>query len=154
MKCEEIKNLIIDYIDGEIDEAGYKNIKAHLDTCASCRKLEQSLKETVIDPIKMAERIDAPEGIWQRISDRIQSPSFKWTDALRIKKPLLVPVVVALTLFVVAFFLKKPPITENMLNEYIGEHVEFLSELAENGEDSYFALEDIDLGTSIEKYLL
>jgi len=154
MKCEEIKNFIIDYIDGEIDEAGYKNIKVHLDTCASCRRLEQSLRQAVIDPVKRAERVDLPEGMWQRISDRIQRPSFKWTDALRIKKPLLVPVAVALVLFVVAFFLKEPPITENMLNEYIGENLDFLSELVENGDESYYTVEDIDLGTAIEKYLL
>jgi len=36
----------------------------------------------------------------------------------------------------------------------MGEQMQFLSQLAENGEESYIGIEDINLGTSIEEYFL
>lgn len=38
MNCEKIRELLFDYIDGELDSATEKAIREHLDECAECKK--------------------------------------------------------------------------------------------------------------------
>ena len=163
MKCEEIKNFIIAYIDGEISEALGNDIAKHLKVCSSCREKEQSLRCTVIEPLNKAEKVEAPERIWYQVRNTIINKKEKrllartameWLGYLRIRKPGLVPLAVTIILFITVFLFRNTIITQKALESYIEEQTQFLSQLAENGEESYLGIEDINLGTSIEKYFL
>ena len=50
MNCEKIKNLLMEYIDGELDRALEKEIKGHLAACDKCRQAEEALMNAVIEP--------------------------------------------------------------------------------------------------------
>ena len=71
MKCNEIKNLIMEYIDGELSENLSKDITKHLNTCQSCRRTEEYLRSVIIEPLRQAERIEVPERIWYQVKDTI-----------------------------------------------------------------------------------
>ena len=46
MNCKEIKDKFPDYLIGDLDVTGEKNIKNHAATCASCREELENLTET------------------------------------------------------------------------------------------------------------
>jgi predicted anti-sigma-YlaC factor YlaD len=165
MKCKRVKDLIVDYIDGEISQTLHKDITTHLETCPSCRELEQSLRRLAIEPLRQAEKAGVPERIWLKIKQaivnkkqRLLIPDFinQLRYYFRIRRPVLVPVVSILVviLMISVLALRKNITTYNMLNAYLGEQAEFILQLAENGEESYFGIDEIDLGTSIEQFLL
>ncbi len=165
MRCEEVKELIMDYIDNEVSEALRKEIATHLDACSSCKRIEQSLRRTAIEPLRRLKRVEAPDRIWYQVRDAIVNKKVRclfpfsiveWFKYLRIRirKPVLVPVAITTILLVAILFSKKTLITQNGLNAYIEEQARFLSQLAENGEESYFGIDDVNLGTYIERYLL
>lgn len=162
MRCEEIKDLIIDYIDGEVSEGLRRDIANHLEVCSSCKEKEQSLRRAVIEPLRKAEKVEAPEGIWYQVRDTIVNrkerrllhhPVAEWIGYLRIRK-LRLAAAITVILFTGVFFFGKSLITRKALESYIEEQVQLLSQLAENGEESFFGINDINLGTSIERYLM
>ena len=165
MDCNKIKELIGDYIDGEISTAQQDEISSHLKICPSCKRIEQSLRRAVIEPLRKAKKVEAPDRIWYQIKDTLEEKESRgylpyliteWINRLKIRKPALVPasvMVIAVLLFTVIFF-RKAPTTEYILNTYIEEQMQFIWQLAENGEESYFDIDDVNLDTSIENYLL
>lgn len=165
MKCNKAQALIIDYIDGELNTALDKDITKHLDTCSSCKKMEQSLRKVIIAPLENAEKLKAPERIWYHVRDRILNEKKRsllpnlvaeWSKYFRIKAPVLVPitVIIVAVLFVATLFFGRTFTTQNMLNTYMTDQVQFISQLAENDEESYFGIGEVNLDTAIEKYLL
>lgn len=75
MKCEEIKPLMMAYLDGEIEEEKKREIEKHVSECESCRREYQSfakLKE-VTDRMKFADLSDELwAGYWKGIYRRIE----------------------------------------------------------------------------------
>ena len=43
MGCAQARSLVSDYLDGELDDQGRKNLEAHVATCATCPPLYASL---------------------------------------------------------------------------------------------------------------
>ena len=165
MKCNRVEALIMDYIDGELNAALHKNVVRHLDICSSCKKMEQSLRRVIVEPLRQAGKIQAPDRIWYQLKEAIINkkeefslPNLiaEWSNYFRVKRPILVPVTVMIVvvLFIVTLFFGRILTTQNMLNAYMEEQVQFISQLAENGEESYFGIGEVNLGTAIEKYLL
>lgn len=48
MKCEQVQEALMDYIDGRLDEAAGRAVKAHLETCQQCRQEEKELREVLL----------------------------------------------------------------------------------------------------------
>lgn len=166
MKCDEVKELIMDYIDKEANESIRKDIATHLDTCASCKKLEESLRVKAIEPFRRAEQIKTPEEIWHKLRENIVNKNKRadliglltqWRGYFQIKKPVLIPALTVITvmLFITVLFFGKTHTARNLLNAYLADQVQFVSDLANDDEENYFDLYyAVDLDTSIERYFL
>ncbi len=164
MICEEIRNLIGDYIDGELDGDRLREVKEHLGACAACKKFEETLRRAAIAPFKTAERLKAPDEIWFNVRSAIEARQTRRLHPSLLLNKLVAPFLirrksalalaaVAVVLLLAVFVLRGPFTTQNIVNSYLEEQAKFLSYLtAEDGSSSYF--NDIDLGTTIEKYLL
>lgn len=75
MKCEEIRPLLMAYLDGEIEEEERLEVEKHLSECETCRKEYRSfvkLKE-VADNMRFADLSDELwAGYWKGIYRRIE----------------------------------------------------------------------------------
>ncbi|MGM0453827.1 MAG: anti-sigma factor family protein, partial [Thermodesulfobacteriota bacterium] len=38
MKCQDVENQLLDYLDGGLDSRSRQAMEKHLDTCAQCRQ--------------------------------------------------------------------------------------------------------------------
>lgn len=145
MKCEKIKKLILtDYADGELPESIQRKVASHLEKCASCRELEETLKEKIIMPIKETEHVDPPEEVWSRIAERIESPvreSFslnmrEFLDSLlAVRKPALAVISFLIIVLVGGVFTRTYFIQRNMPDVYIEEQFSFLESLTNGNGD-------------------
>lgn len=163
MNCRHARNLFSDYVDGELKEDVQRALSGHLKGCPSCRNLEESLRNYALKPFRTSVKSEAPPYLWDRIEKAIgkseekgifKKTSLRWTELLSLKKPILVPAVVTLFLLVAVLFVTRPMMTERAVNSYLDEEMQFISELASNGYESYLGIKDVNLGTSIEEFLL
>ena len=96
----------------------------------------------------------------EKSKEPVTTRSFEWFTSSWLSKLVLVPVSIAIILTIaIASVYIKPPLslsTADIVKTYIyiDEQVQFLSELAQNSEESDFAIGDIELGTTIESFLL
>ncbi len=163
MKCNRIKDLIMDYIDSEGNEITRREIACHLDVCASCKRIEQSLRSNIVEPLRKSVKVEAPDSIWCEIKEDLTNRKakpflpyllFQWMDYLRFKRPVLVAALaITVLFFVTTLYLIEGLVTNNKVSSYMREELQFLSQLSGKGGYS-FVISDMDLGTSIEKYFL
>jgi anti-sigma factor RsiW len=164
MRCAEVKRQIMDYIDGELSKPEEKEFTSHLASCPECKRLLESVRLSSIEPFRKAQRQKVPAEVWYQIKDTIahkekKAPSFsplwqRWLDSFRIRKPALVPAMVTITVLMFIFIFGNMMLRQNPVNSYLAEQLQFMSELGENGQESYLGISDIDMGTSIERYFM
>jgi len=162
MKCKRVQDMIkTDYIDGELDALLKSRIDEHLRICPECRRLEETLREGTIDPLKKAELMQPSEAVWDNIRAAIEEERTRTFPAISIsalrdlfifRKPKLAIVTAFLLAVVITFFSVRYYVSQNALEGYLQEQVEFL-DLLGNG-NGVFDLEDIDIGIPGEEYLL
>lgn len=70
--CNEIKNLLSEYLDGETDNT--PGIQKHLESCADCRKEFERLKKTARTVKDHLVKDKLPESFNQRLMKKIQEP--------------------------------------------------------------------------------
>lgn len=79
MKCNEIRNLVLAYLDSELDARTSQEIEVHLQTCAECAQLferEEKFNECIF--AKLREGGDTPE-LWSGIETRLKpEPRAGW----------------------------------------------------------------------------
>jgi len=63
------------YIDGEVSDARYGEISAHLDACPDCRREAADWRSLDALVRSGAERIEVPPFQWARIAARLESPA-------------------------------------------------------------------------------
>ncbi len=162
MKCARVKDLMTDYIDGEVSEVLRKEIEGHLETCPDCRSTERSLR-AAIEPLRGAKKFDAPEEVWQRIKETIGResetrahpfPASEWTALLRIRRPALVLAAAMVFICITALVFEKTIVIRKIAESYVEEGALFLSQLEKDAPEGDWDSEERGLGTSIEKYLL
>lgn len=104
MDCKKFELLIVDYIDGELDDDIAEVCMTHLSRCANCRQLNEDYK-SIRNEIKRSEREAPPEHVLESIRKYgrehgiIKEVPFykKW-----LRSPILVPLfAAAVTLIVV-----------------------------------------------------
>lgn len=164
MNCKEIKDLISSYIDGDLNEELQKEVKHHLTTCNQCKQLEVSLSRLVIKPLKKAEKIKAPEAVWYQIKTVIEEKPKKgflpyvidslFSSFLARKPVFAVVTIMVLILIGVALIERVPFNGKEAVNTYLEEQIQFISYLEGDERISYSDIDDVELGTTIEKYLL
>ena len=169
MKCKDIMDLILtDYIDGELNATEEKNIEAHLKSCLRCREFLNEVMQSTAAPFTNAERLKAPESIWygvkrifaQEKPRGLLSGSMEGLRSiLTFRRPVLATTTLAVIILIVIAVFMLPSGTmitsgnRNGVNAYLDDQILYFSYLG-NGEEFYSEVDNIDLGTSIEEYLL
>ncbi len=165
MNCDEIRELLLtDYVDGELDAARKAEVRGHLQGCAACRRFERAVRETAIEPLKNAEKVQPPDAVWERIrqaviagKDRRAKGAFTvWRERLEAAFPARARIpslaAAAVILLAVAFTgvsFNRQRIASRDLNKQ-WEVLTFLeTDVLEfsNGDDA-------TLGTAVEEFLL
>ncbi len=100
MKCDDIKLLLAEYLDGELPSGDAVRVKEHLRTCADCREELQFLKKYMKN-IESFPTLKAPDDFLERIHQKIDVPKRgalvkKLFFPLRIKIPMEVAALLAL----------------------------------------------------------
>lgn len=72
MKCNDIRNLVLAYLDSELDAKTSQEIQLHLQSCAECAELfarEEKFNERLFGVLRVGQPISA---LWEQIESRLQ----------------------------------------------------------------------------------
>ena len=166
MYCKKIRELIItDFIDQELSPRLNKKVLYHLESCIKCREFEQQVRNSAKDVFKKTGQINPPEYIWHRIKESIEKKEQSiipetgtlldrlLRNILTFPKPVFAVVTLAVVIVISLAVMKLPVRNQDIVSVYLSEQMQFSGYL--NGEgQSYYDSGSIDLGTSIEEYLL
>ncbi|MEE9487668.1 MAG: zf-HC2 domain-containing protein [Candidatus Brocadiales bacterium] len=163
MKCEKIQELVLmDYLDDEMGAEQLEQVEKHLAACAHCREFETMAKQTVFEPFMNVERVSSPESVWYQIKKTIEvkgeeavvASFFENFMALfSVKRPVLALSIITVVLIIAVSITQFLPFhkqsdTQDVVNVYLAEQIEYIAYLDENGEF------DTNYGTGIEEYFL
>lgn len=70
MKCEEIKELLSEYVDGELSAADAASVEEHLAGCEACRAELEALRQTAA-LVRSLPRADAPQGLARHVTESV-----------------------------------------------------------------------------------
>jgi hypothetical protein len=71
MKCEECKNIIEEYCDGELDERASIDVRAHVMNCEACARLVEALGDEQNVYALYVRDVEVSPMLWKGISARI-----------------------------------------------------------------------------------
>jgi len=96
-RCEDLIHLLSDYVGGELDRPLTQEVEKHLVTCARCRVIVHTLRQTVylcreLEPVDMPEAVQKRLHItirqkWQQRRISAQVPASKEVDMKRKEVP-------------------------------------------------------------------
>ena len=72
MKCNEIRNLVLAYLDSELDAMASQEIQLHLQTCAECAEIfarEEKFNERLSGVLRVGQFTPA---LWEQIESRVR----------------------------------------------------------------------------------
>lgn len=72
MRCEQVKNLLNEYIEGSVSEALRERIQAHLDACAGCRR-EYRFLQSMWQGLSSMPEVVPPVGLHERIMTHVRA---------------------------------------------------------------------------------
>lgn len=75
MNCEDVNDLLDEYINGETDNAVSSEIEAHIRTCENCRMQYEELKSLKAELASLAEPL--PDGFEERLLARLRHTKLK-----------------------------------------------------------------------------
>jgi hypothetical protein len=71
MTCEEARDRLDDYLDGELGEAGLHEVELHLAGCAACAAEERRLRALLAGAAALPREMSPPRDLWPGIAERI-----------------------------------------------------------------------------------
>jgi anti-sigma factor RsiW len=78
MTCDEARDRIDDYVDGELDEAAFQEMELHLAGCPECRAEERSLRALLAHAAALPREIAPGRDLWAGIEDRLGEARPAW----------------------------------------------------------------------------
>lgn len=154
MKCRKVKDIILTgFADGELTPSLKKRVEEHLEACEECRRLHETLKGEVLEPLRASGEVTPPEYLWRGIEERIleeekETLSSRVISSLRqltvIRKPALATIAVVF-IVALALFLRVNLKAPSAADSFLGEQVYFLDYLEEGNGFTY-----PDLGIPVE----
>ena len=152
MNCKKVKELLMtDYVDGELRPDIRSKIKEHLAGCSDCRTLEEALQRKAVEPFRNAQKVQAPDIVWEGVKEAIAVP--ERAPVFIIRRPAFSLAAVAALIFLTIIFARPFFISHGPVTEYVQEQAEFFAYL-DTGANGFMDEEDRGLGTSIEEYFL
>jgi len=82
MSCENIREQISEFLDGELSPEQIRTLQSHLDQCDHCRKELRHLKITGKIFGAYLPYLEPPPAIWAGITRAIESPSPSYLDMM------------------------------------------------------------------------
>jgi anti-sigma factor RsiW len=70
MQCNDVSNVLVDFIDGRLDPDQERAVERHLDTCANCRALVVDLR-TIRAAAFMLDRHEPGPAVWASLQQRV-----------------------------------------------------------------------------------
>ncbi|MDP3979944.1 MAG: zf-HC2 domain-containing protein [Chlamydiota bacterium] len=170
MNCKQFKDILYEYLQGNLDEKQYQLAQEHARHCSACLQEMDFLNHQLLK-LKNA-KVHAPdEKVWQAIKEAITKelprnivPMRRITHSSFLK----IASVAALILVSASswFYLHQSPVGQNNhLDAYLEDHAVFIAELSDQTTDTLTEddqddllfdgdEEDLDFGTLIEDYFL
>lgn len=71
MSCQDVRNLLDDYVDAALEREDEARIRRHLAGCEACRAEERSLRALLEHAATLPESIDPPRDLWPDIDGRL-----------------------------------------------------------------------------------
>ncbi len=108
MRCDAIRDLLIEYLDGDLGHAEGEEIERHLAKCVDCTR-EMELLKQVMGLLRDDGYVEPSSFYWTRFTARLmrrihrESPMRRFVSAYGLV-PKLAPVAVAVVLFAVGFW--------------------------------------------------
>lgn len=112
MKCEEIRQNFIDYIDGNLTAEEKIKINDHLEGCTECRLELVELNKLVNEMDESREKISVPEDFMNNIRERALKINFSREKKKRRPLRVILIAAVILTLSVVTIYAAREPLME------------------------------------------
>ena len=72
LTCDQVSELISEYIDGELDTATTEAVASHIDNCDACRQLYEEIS-AVCRAVSEAGEVQIPDGLHERIMDSVNA---------------------------------------------------------------------------------
>jgi anti-sigma factor RsiW len=70
MQCDDLSNVLVDFVDGQLDPDAERAVERHLDTCANCRALVIDLR-TIRAAAFTLDRHEPGPKVWASLQQRI-----------------------------------------------------------------------------------
>jgi len=74
MKCEEIRGMLDEYVDGDLTEAEFQEVELHLGGCPPCGQEERQLRALIADAAALPEEIQPAGDLWPDVAARLRGP--------------------------------------------------------------------------------
>ncbi|MED3690824.1 zf-HC2 domain-containing protein [Peribacillus butanolivorans] len=73
MKCNDIQEYFIDYLEGDMGETKRKEIENHLIECESCKEEMKVLQQIVAGIESESDLIQVPDGFMNKVSRKVSN---------------------------------------------------------------------------------
>jgi anti-sigma factor RsiW len=78
MTCDEARDRIDDYVDGELDEAAFQEMELHLAGCTECRAEERALRALLAHAAALPREMAPGRDLWAGIGARLDEARPSW----------------------------------------------------------------------------
>jgi len=86
MECQDIKNLLSDYIDGELSGDEATRVAGHLEACADCTETYEEMMR-LVGFMREMDTVDEPADFAQSVRARMEGPPSTWARVRRLLSP-------------------------------------------------------------------
>lgn len=140
MECDKIRDwLMTDYLDQELGSKKSSEVEKHLRECLDCREFSEAIWQQAVEPFKKVKPMTPDPAMWQRIHQTLESESrpLAWLAGLveganvflRMLRPVIQGAFAAALILILVVLAKWPVSSEEPAYAYLGEQMDFLSEL-------------------------
>ena len=74
MTCEQIRDRLDEYVDGDLPEAEFQEVELHLGGCSECRREERALRALIARAEALPEEMQPAQDLWPDIAARLRGP--------------------------------------------------------------------------------
>ncbi len=101
MSCEQIRNRLDEYVDGDLAPDAAEKVDGHLESCDDCREHERELRALLARASSLAGEVAPERDLWPEIRDRIERRTVLAFFGAGSWTPLRAAAAVAATLLIV-----------------------------------------------------
>ena len=74
MTCEQIRDRLDEYVDGDLAEAEFQEVELHMGGCPQCGQEERQLRAFIAEAAALPEEIQPAADLWPDVAARLRGP--------------------------------------------------------------------------------